>query len=75
MVMIASVAEKRCRGTFLPLFLVRQPDDHDRMTPLAIVLPSLLTALAVLAGRFGADTRDGRDWQPARPGDPWPPLR
>ena len=31
-----------------------------------IVLLSLLVALAVTAPRWGADTRDGRDWQPRR---------
>lgn len=30
----------------------------------ALTLPTLFIALAVLAQFFGADTRDGRDWQP-----------
>ena len=29
-----------------------------------LTFPTLLVALAVLAQVFGADTRDGRDWQP-----------
>jgi hypothetical protein len=29
-----------------------------------LTLPTLFIALAVLAQFFGADTRDGRDWQP-----------
>lgn len=28
------------------------------------VLPLVVVLLALLAPRFGADTRDGRDWQP-----------
>jgi hypothetical protein len=29
-----------------------------------LTFPALLIAVAVLAQFFGADTRDGRDWQP-----------
>jgi hypothetical protein len=29
-----------------------------------LTFPTLLLALALLAQAFGADTRDGRDWQP-----------
>jgi hypothetical protein len=29
-----------------------------------LTFPTLLVALALLAPRFGIDTRDGRDWQP-----------
>jgi hypothetical protein len=28
-----------------------------------LTLPALLVALALLAQLYGADTRDGRDWQ------------
>jgi hypothetical protein len=30
-----------------------------------------LMALALLAPRFGADSRDGRDWQSRQRGRPW----
>jgi predicted membrane chloride channel (bestrophin family) len=35
----------------------------NRMTALVIILLAL-AVLAVLALRYGVDTRDGRDWQP-----------
>jgi hypothetical protein len=49
-------------SSFLPLLLDRQGADPEDMT--AYVLLALLVALAVVAPRWGADTRDGRDWQP-----------
>jgi hypothetical protein len=36
------------------------------MNLFAILMPLLFVALALLAPRFGADSRDGLDWQPRR---------
>jgi len=38
------------------------------MEPMELLLPLLVIALAILAPLLGADTRDGRDWQP-QPGN------
>jgi hypothetical protein len=44
------------------------------MQALLIVLIGLV-ALAVVAGRYGADSRDGLDWSPVdRAQEPRPPL-
>jgi hypothetical protein len=37
------------------------------MQALLILLICLVT-LAILAGRYGVDSRDGLDWSPPRPG-------
>ena len=44
------------------------------MQALLILLFCLVT-LAILARRYGVDSRDGLDWSPPRPGqEPGPPL-
>jgi hypothetical protein len=49
---------------FLPLLVVGQGADREGMT--AYVLLAALVLLAVTAVLWGADSRDGRDWQPRR---------
>jgi hypothetical protein len=39
------------------------------MEVLLIVLAVLMGGMALLAPVFGADTRDGRDWQPSDDGN------
>jgi len=53
------VAEISRRCTCLPLFSGCPAQEHVDM---AVIL--FLLALAVLGPLLGADSRDGRDWQP-----------
>jgi hypothetical protein len=40
-----------------------------------LILLFCLVTLAILAGRYGVDSRDGLDWSPPRPGqEPGPPT-
>jgi hypothetical protein len=52
---------------FLPLDARPGPAQSQAMEAL---FPLLLIGLAILVPLFGADTRDGRDWQP-RPDARW----
>jgi hypothetical protein len=40
------------------------------MTMMLAIMGAALVLLDVLAVRYGADTRDGRDWQPRDPALP-----
>jgi hypothetical protein len=56
------MADFRRQRAFLPLSVGSTREDGHDMT--LFVLLSGLVLLAVAASRWGADSRDGRDWQP-----------
>jgi hypothetical protein len=55
--------ENSAIARFCHCYLLGRKRTINGMTALVIILLALVV-LAVLALRYGVDTRDGRDWQP-----------